>query len=57
MSVLRLLLAGAVFLIAGAAWADTQKLALIITNQDYPASIGALENPHRDGESMTAALS
>jgi hypothetical protein len=50
--------AGAVYLIAGtwSACADAQRLALIITNKTYPASIGALENTHRDGERIAVAL-
>ncbi len=32
------------------------KLALIITNQSYAANPGALQNPHRDGERLAAAL-
>ncbi len=54
----RVFFAAAVFLIAGArsASADAPKLALIVTNKAYPASIGTLENTHRDGERMAAAL-
>jgi uncharacterized membrane protein len=58
MSIVRALFAAALFLVASApaAFADPQKLALIVTNKDYPASIGALENTHRDGERIAAAL-
>ncbi|MGO9171020.1 MAG: caspase family protein [Rhodomicrobium sp.] len=58
MSVVRAFFAAAVFLIANACavLADAPKLALIVTNKAYPASIGALEKTHRDGERMAAAL-
>ena len=32
------------------------RLALIITNADYPSEIGALANPHKDGAVSAAAL-
>ncbi len=55
---LRAILGAAVLLATTAftALADGPKLALIITNKDYPATIGALDNTHRDGERMAAAL-
>jgi uncharacterized protein len=55
---LRFFFTTAVFLFASAfaALADAPKLALIVTNRAYPASIGALENTHKDGEHMAAAL-
>ncbi|MGO9486677.1 MAG: caspase family protein [Rhodomicrobium sp.] len=58
MSVVRIFLFAAVFLIASgfAALADSPKLALIVTNQAYPSSIGALENTHRDGKRIASAL-
>ncbi len=58
MSVFRVFCAAALLWIASApaALAAGPKLALIITNKDYPASIGALENTHRDGERVAAAL-
>jgi TPR repeat protein len=57
--VFRLFCCAAVFLVASAlaAFADAPRLALIITNKNYPASLGILENTHRDGERMAAALS
>ncbi len=48
------MLALALFLPANA-FAQT-KVALIITNQSYAANPGVLENPHRDGERIAAAL-
>ncbi len=55
-----LLLRVAVFLLAAltfsTARAETAKIALIITNKDYPPSVGRLENTHRDGELIGAAL-
>ena len=58
MSVVRVFFCAAIFLVGSAfgVLADNPKLALIITNKAYPASIGALENTHRDGERMAAAL-
>jgi hypothetical protein len=32
------------------------RLALLITNADYPSEIGALANPHKDGAVSAAAL-
>ncbi len=57
-NILRIVCCAAVFIAvaAFAALADEPKLALIITNKEYPASIGALENTHRDGERMAAVL-
>jgi hypothetical protein len=57
-SVFRIGICAAVFLVASAfaALADAPKLALIITNKAYPASIGVLENTHRDGERISATL-
>jgi uncharacterized caspase-like protein len=57
-SVIRVGICAAVFLVASAfaALAYAPKLALVITNKAYPASIGVLENTHRDGERMAAAL-
>ncbi len=54
----RVFFAAAAFVIASAfaAWAAGPKLALIVTNKAYPASLGALENTHRDGERVAAAL-
>ncbi len=54
----RVILGALIFLAATAfaALADGPTLALIITNKDYPATIGALDNTHRDGERMAAAL-
>jgi hypothetical protein len=56
-SVVRIFFAAAIFLVASASGvlAEAPKLALIITNRAYPASIGALENTQRDGERMAAA--
>ena len=50
----RVIFGAAVLLVATAfaALADGPKLALIITNKDHPASLGALENTHRDGERL-----
>ena len=58
MSVFCVFFGTAVFIIASAfaALADAPRLALVVTNQAYPATIGALENTHRDGERMAAAL-
>ena len=58
MNIFRVLFGAAVFLVGGAfaALADAPKLALIITNKAYPAQVGALENTHRDGERISAAL-
>lgn len=43
-----------------AVWASAaeagQRLALIITNQDYSSAIGILENTHRDGDLVKAGL-
>ncbi len=36
--------------------ADPAKVALIITNQTYAASLGRLDNTHRDGERMARTL-
>ncbi len=56
--VFRVLSFAAAFLLSGAfaAFAESPKFALVITNKDYPPSIGALENTHRDGERVAAAL-
>ncbi len=51
-----LLCAAALLTSAFAAFADLPKFALVITNRDYPSAIGALENTHRDGERVAAAL-
>lgn len=59
MSVIRVASYAAAFLAATAfaALAHEPKLALTVTNKDYPASIGALENTHRGGgERMGSAL-
>lgn len=32
------------------------RLALVITNANYPKEVGALDNPHADGATMAAAL-
>lgn len=57
-SVFRVFLFAAAFLVSSAfaAFADSPKFALVITNKDYPSAIGALENTHRDGERVAAAL-
>jgi Tol biopolymer transport system component len=39
-----------------AATSAQTKLALIISNKDYPASLGALANTHSDGERIAGAL-
>ncbi len=42
-------------LLSARAFAET-RLALVITNKDYPASVGALSNPHSDGERIARTL-
>ena len=37
--------------------ADQKRFALIVSNQDYPKSVGRLEATHRDGEILCQALS
>jgi len=56
--VVRILFCAAVFLIACVvpALADGPKIALVISNRAYHASMGALENTHSDGERMAATL-
>jgi hypothetical protein len=52
---LRVAVALLVLLIPSVARAET-RLALVISNASYPAEIGRLENPHRDGAVIAAAL-
>src|SRR5262245_32557129 len=42
-------------LLPSAVHAET-RLALIVTNAKYPAEVGALANPHKDGDLIAAAL-
>ena len=42
-------------LLPSAALAET-RLALIVTNAKYPAEVGALANPHKDGDLIAGAL-
>src|SRR5262245_10153901 len=46
----------AILLISLASANAEQRLALIITNQDYPPEVGALSKSHADGEIINQAL-
>jgi uncharacterized caspase-like protein len=52
---LRLVLVAGMVVLAAPAFAET-RLALVISNASYPVEIGNLENPHRDGALIAAAL-
>ena len=54
-ALLRLILAVRPLAIAAPTCAETC-LALIITNASYPAEIGPLSNPHKDGTVIAVAL-
>lgn len=43
-------------MLAGAAWAEERRVALLIGNEAYPADVGVLENPHEDVDAVAAAL-
>ena len=51
----RFIVTAGLLAIAAPSYAET-RLALIITNADYPPEIGALANPHKDGAVIAAAL-
>jgi sulfur carrier protein ThiS len=57
-SMLRILAFGLLLVVTQAtAVAAETRLALIITNAGYPNEVGRLDNPHKDGTTIAAALS
>lgn len=56
MRIARLLLALVTLLLTPAAFAEPQRLALVIGNQDYPAGVGKLSYPKADAKRVSDAL-
>jgi Caspase domain len=44
------------WMLTGAAWAQEKRIALVIGNQAYDTSVGALKNPHNDIDLVAKAL-
>ncbi len=51
-----LAVSGALFVLPSLAAASGKRIALVVTNASYTDGIAKLESPHRDGDSLTAAL-
>ena len=53
---LALVLLGCAFAVLSPAYAEEKRLALVLSNQDYPDTIGRLAMTHSDGDGMAKAL-